>query len=241
MYFKNLLFQIVEASIEYQNRDNLLFICGLTIALLMFIIQTWGLLAQNIKIARQGSEALSLIFFTGQFIYFFGYINYGLYSHNLTIAVSSLSGLIFIPIIFNIARDKIEQAISCQPEKKYLPPRLKFDLIVSSILLVILIPAIYLVPDKNLLLMILLITVIASLYPQIYQIIKYKTVKNIAIKYLWALIISSLLYLIYGIMISVYIQKSWGIIVTSSTSLIGLLVFYFLKMKKSLLIKKSVY
>jgi len=234
MYFKNLLSNFVETSLEYQYRDNYFFITGLIISLLMLIAQTWGLLAQNKKIVKNGSEAMSLIFFSGQFLYFFGYVNYGLFSHNLTIIISSLSGFIFLPIILNLIRKKVKLIKTANQayEKTILSKRLKIELSFSALLFIILIPAIYIINDKNLLLLLLLAAVIASLFPQIYQVFKYRTVKNIAIKYVSALIISSLLYLIYGVMMEIYVRESWGIIATGSASLISLIVFYFLKMQK---------
>jgi len=199
----------------------------------MFIIQTWGLIAQNKKISRNGSEALSVLFFSGQFLYLFGYINYGLSEHNLTITISSLPGLFFLPIIYTLICKRLELIRTTNDSylKIFLLKNFKNDLVLSILFFIIIIPTIFIITDKNTLLIILLITVIISILPQIYRIIKYKTLKNIANKYLLAMIISSLLYLIYGISMEVYFKNSWGLIVTATSSLIAMIIALIIKQR----------
>jgi uncharacterized protein with PQ loop repeat len=233
MYLKNFFIDLVEESIEYYNRDNYLFIIGLMIASLMFLAQVWGLISQNQKILKGDTKALSLIFFVGQCLYLFGYAYYGLETQSLTVTISSLSFPFFLPIIFTIIKNnfyliKIENN---KKEKKYLIKKLRVDLWLSGIFSLIVIMLITNIRDKNLFLTLLLAAVIISIIPQIYSVFKYKTLKNISVKYIVGLIISSALYLIYGILMEFFVQESWGIIVTGIISLVGTIIFY--KIKRS--------
>lgn len=238
MYIKKFIFilNILKSTVEYQNKDNIFFLIGLILAILMFMSQLWGLLSQNKKILQGDSQALSLVFFSGQFLYFLGYTYYGICQYNITIFISSLAGLIFLPIVFNLARKKIKQLkiISTEKSKQTRLTEMngiKADLLFTGLLFLVLLPA-YGIKNKNILLVILLIAVIISIIPQVYHIFKYKTLKNISYKYILSLIISSLLYLSYGIMIEIHIGNSWGIIVTAVASLIGMSILYILKIKK---------
>lgn len=221
MNIKNLILETV----GYQSFDSLNgFTISFTLAVFLTILQAWGLWKQNTKIKKNESgESLSLIFFSAQFLYFFGYVIYGLYIHDLVIILNNFLFLFFIPIIANLIRYKYRKLKkNLKPENKTLLLRkLIFEITLSALLFLIFLPIIFWINNKDLMIAILLVVVIISTIPQAYDILIKKNTKNIELKFIIAFMLSSFLWLSYGI-IGIISGSSigWGFITSCSLTLL---------------------
>ncbi len=213
-------FKIFTQTVECQNWGWNTITISFLAAILITIIQGWGIWKQNKKIWKnQSGKSLSLIFFVFQFSYFTSYFVYGIDRDSLTIIVNNILGLLFIPIIIGLIRYKLKE--------KELSRR---ELIISS-LLPLIIPGTLLIKDKDLFLIIILGIAAISVAPQVLELIKTKETKNIEPKFIIVFLISGTLWLIYGLAIN-----SLALITSSiPTILLSLmfLILYFSFNKKS--------
>lgn len=219
MNIQNLISEIV----VHHSFDSLNgFTISFTLALFLTILQAWGLWKQNIKIKKNESgESLSLIFFSAQFLYFFGYIIYGLSIQDLVIILNNFLALFFIPIIINLIRYKYKKLRNNLTEKRLLLRGFIFEITSSSLLFLIFLPAIFWINNKDLMVAILLAVVIISIIPQAHEILIKKNTKNIELRFIIAFMISSSLWLTYGI-IGIINGSSigWGFITSCSSTLL---------------------
>lgn len=220
MNIKNFILETVEyQSFEWLNG----FTVSFTLALFLTILQAWGLWKQNIKIKKNESgESLSLIFFSAQFLYFFGYVIYGLYIHDLVIILNNFLALFFIPIIVNLIRykyKKLKEGLKSE-KRALLSRKFIFEVVISSLLLLIFLPAIFWINNKDLMVAILLTVVVISIIPQARDILIKKNTKNIELRLIIAFMISSFLWLSYGV-IGIISGGSigWGFITSCSSTL----------------------
>lgn len=207
MYFENLIHE----TIEFQNRNgvNPLTI-GLFVAILVFFIQAWGLLDQNKKIVKQEEkELLPVYFFINQFFYFTGYVFYGFSLHSATIVISNLSGFFMLFIIINLIKYKRINILKEKnvDTKRFLGKQFKIDIIASSLLTIILSTALLFISNKDILVITLLVVVIITILPLALGVIRAKNFKIIGIKYLLAIILSAIAWIVYGIIVSI----RWGL------------------------------
>ena len=200
------------------------FTVSFTLAIFLTILQAWGLWKQNIKIKKNESgESLSLIFFSAQFLYFLGYVIYGLYIHDIVIILNNFLGLFFIPIIVNLIRykyKKLKENFKSE-NRALLLRKFVFEVVVSSLLFIIFLPIIFLINNKDLMVAILLAVVIISIIPQARDILIKKNTKNIELRFIIAFMISSSLWLTYGV-VGILSGSSigWGFITSCSSTLI---------------------
>lgn len=212
-------------TVERQSFNSLNgFTVSFTLAIFLTLLQAWGLWKQNSKIIKNESgDSLSLIFFSSQFLYFFGYIIYGLYIHDFVIILNNLLVVFFIPIIVNLIRFKyreLKMDLNLK-NKALLFRKFIFEIIMSSFLFLIFIPVIIWINDKDLVVTMLLVVVIISIIPQARDILIKKNAKNIELRFIIAFMLSSFLWLSYGIIGIVSGSPiGWGFITSCSSTLI---------------------
>lgn len=207
MYFQNL----VRETVEFQNRNGINpLTIGFFVAIAVFIIQSWGILSQNKKIIKnETKELLPIYFFVCQLFYFGSYMVYGFDLRSATIMISNLPGLFLLLIVISLIRCKIRNIRKEKNARRrdIIKNRLKTDLIISSLLSIILSGLLVTIKNKNYLVITFLAIIMVAMVPFAINIVKRKTFKIIGIKYLAAFAISSIAWMIYGVLI--YIK--WGI------------------------------
>lgn len=162
MNFENL----IKETVEYQNMGSWNEVSiSFLVSIILMAIQAFGMWKQKKKIGTGKKEKtfLSLILFSFIFSYYICYGIYGIYKHSLTIILNNFFlGLFFIPIIKKIVKYKIKgNGLS------------RLELSISPFLLLI-IPGIILIPNKDLFLSIMLVFLGLAIIPQGVQFIKEK-------------------------------------------------------------------
>lgn len=232
MFFKSL----IEETIEFQNRDGINpLTIGFFVAIIVLIIQAWGLLDQNRKISKQTTEKLlPIYFFVCQFFYFTGYVLYGFDLRSATIMISNISGLFMLLIIINLIKHKrinIRQEIN-KNKREIMKKQFKQDLLVSSLLTAALLAVMIFIKDKDALIIVLLGFVIISIIPLAIGIFRAKNFKIIGVNYLLAFIFSSVAWIVYGLIVSLrWNLQVRGLIISSLATLAVATVLLILRLK----------
>ncbi|MEI6529298.1 MAG: SemiSWEET family transporter [Candidatus Falkowbacteria bacterium] len=225
MIFKKIE-SLFTTSIEYQ--DYLLHgtITAINLALIVAIIsaslQAWGIFRQNKLLKKNKSAtALPLSFFAFQFFYFMAYLIYGLKIGSISLMISNVVGVLFLPIIITLVKFKqIENA------------SFKNELLISPLLALIIPCVVFIRKEWSLIAVLILATIVFT--HLVIEIIRKREIRNIEPRFIISFILCSLVWLWYGIEIS-----DFGLITSSATTVsVGIAFsFFYLFMKRSF--KKS--
>ncbi len=210
MYIKNLL-HFIKNTIEYLDYQEhghwTVTTAIILIASLSAGIQIWGIQTQNKKIWKNKSgEALPLSFFLFQFIYFISYLIYGIKIKSGALIVSNLVFFMFIPVIVGL--------IKFMPSSRN---KFKRELLIMPLLLLI-IPCVLLIDAKWSLIVIFIIALLVywNLLKELKQSLK---INNIEPKFIYSVMLSSLVWFIYGIRIN-----NFGIMISSGATVVSAII-----------------
>lgn len=216
MIFKKII-SLFAASIEYQ--DYLLHGTITTINFALFValisaaVQAWGILRQTKLLkTNKSAAALPLTFFAFQFFYFMAYLIYGLKIGSVSLVISNVVGVLFLPIIFTLIKFKRKENVS-----------FKSELLVSPFLALIIPCVVFIKKEWSLIAVLILATIVFT--HLVVEIIRKREIRNIEPRFIISFILCSLVWLWYGIEVS-----DFGLIASSATTIsvgIAFLIFYF--------------
>lgn len=200
---------IFEDFIEIKNFGNNIMTASFVLTIILSIIQSYGISKQGKRISKHKSaRAISVFFFAAQSIYSLGYIVYGINKNSLALIINGLLFIFFFRIVFQIL------TLSSKKNNYF-----NTDNIMTSLFLV-LAPLLLLITNKDVMLLILFIISTISSIPQIYLLYRLNDYSDIEPKFIFALLISSAIWLIYGIII-----RGDVLILSSIPTIISLIVF----------------
>jgi uncharacterized protein with PQ loop repeat len=178
------------------------------IAVVVAVIQGWGILKQNKKIwINQSGKSLPLTFFAFQFFYCLGYLLYGFRINSGALIISNLVGLLYIPIIIGLIKFKRRESGSFKEELRLSPI---FILTVPLILFI----------NKEWALIAILALAILVISKLIREFMRTKDTQNVSPKFIISFLVSSLIWLGYG-----YEINDFGLMISSSTTALGAILF----------------
>lgn len=201
------MLEILKNSIEYQNFGlNALSISA--IATICFsIMQGYGAIAQNNKIWREKSgETIKILFFVYNFWYFFSFFIYGIAQNSIAITFNGAIGFLYIPILIGLHKFK---GFSRKE-------------VILSLLGFLVVPAMIFIPQKNYVLLVIVILICPITIEQFIEFIRNRGLGAFSIKYVIIFFSTSAFWLIY----SIAILKWPLIILNAGTTTIYLVVIY---------------
>jgi len=205
MFFYNILNDFI----EIKNFGNNIMTVSFVLTIILSIIQSYGISKQGKRISKHKSaRAISVFFFAAQSIYSLGYVVYGISKNSLALIINGLLFIFFFRIVFQIL------ALSFKKHNYF-----NTENIMTSLLLV-LAPLLLLITNKDIMLLILFIISTISSVPQIYSLYKLKDYSDIEPKFLVSILVSSAIWLIYGITINGH-----ALILSSIPTIISIIVF----------------
>lgn len=209
------MLELLKNTVEYQKWGFNAPTIGAIGIIFFAFVEGWGLLKQNQKIWQERSgESVSFRWFTYLGSYFIASIFYGLYIKSISVTFGAiLPGLLHIPIIVGMI--KFKQL--AQNEK------------IQSALFLIMILAMVILPQKDLVYILLSIGTIYALATQPLELYRTKSVGVVEIKLILVYIASSVFWTIFG-----FSTKALGIMIVSPCALIllGLTLIMWRKYKK---------
>jgi uncharacterized protein with PQ loop repeat len=205
------MFDILKNCVEYQNFGfNTLTISALATIFFSFF-QGYGAIAQSKKIWHEESgETITVLFFVSNFWYFMSFFIYGIYQDSIAITLNGAVGFLYIPILMGLKKFKgfaISETI-------------------FSLLGFLVIPAMILVGQKNIVLTAMILMVAPFTIIQFYEFIKSRSLGAFSIKYVIIFFTTSAFWLIYSIAI-----LKWPLIILNGATTTIYLVVIFLNHK----------
>ncbi len=180
----------MESFVEIQNWGFNALILSALMTVVFSIFQCYGFVMQGRKIFKEKSvEAISPAMFFLFLFYFIAFAYYGVEKRSLAMTLNGLLFIPVIPIVFGIFKFK---------------DKIVFTDIILFVLTMMIVPAMVLIENKDILLSLLLVINLGALVSQLLAIIKNKGAGAVEIKFIIIFTVTSFFWLIYAIGIQNY-------------------------------------
>jgi uncharacterized protein with PQ loop repeat len=173
---------IIQSTVEYKNFGfNALTISAIA-TIIFSLLQGYGIWKQSQEIWRKESgEAIAATFFFYNFFFFVIFLIYGLEEKSLAITLNGALSFFYLPILLGLKKFK----------------GFTRGEIISAILMLPIIPAIIICPEKNLVLFVFSSISVIVIVKQFKEIMKDRDLGALSTKYIWMFLVTSIFWFIY--------------------------------------------
>jgi len=177
----------IKNSVEYQNFGSNLLPFSFLATIFLSLAQGYGIVAQFQKIRKNKAAGTIInIFFVYNCLFCLSFFGYGLLEHKLAFIFNGgLLGLLYIPVLVVLYKFK---------------GFTKLDIVLSFAGLII-IPAMILAPNKEIVLTVSILLMLPTVAWQFIEFLRTKSLGELSLAYVTAFFINSVFWLIYSLAI----------------------------------------